>query len=218
MRVASSFVKVKKRNAPTQARSQARLARVLDAAAELFAEHGYDGTTMEAIATHAGSSIGSVYRFFKNKHEVFSAVAARLMVREEELIAELFQQSASMSGWPEMIDAVIDAYVTLQDEDPAWRGVWLNVQLGGDIAQAGDEASAGIVEQVTGVMAFFAPQLPLSRRRVVAQTLFELVASMLLMSARHQEETRRALLVETKRVVKLYVADAVGDPDALSLL
>lgn len=216
MRVASSFVKVLKRKKPTQARSQARLARVLEAAAELFAEHGYDATTMEAIASRSESSIGSVYRFFKNKHEVFVEVASGLMEREELLIAELLQRSATMSGWPEMIDAVIDAYVTLQDEDPAWRGVWMNVQLGGDVAQAGDEASAGIVEQVTQVMVFFAPSLPEERRRVIARTLFELVSAMLLMSARHEESVRRALLAEIKRVVKLYVADAIGDQDAIT--
>ena len=38
--------------------------RLLDAARELFARDGFETTTMRAIATHAGVSLGLTYRYF----------------------------------------------------------------------------------------------------------------------------------------------------------
>ena len=58
------------RVAPQQERSSRRLASFLDAAAELFAEVGYEATTMTAIAERSGSSIGALYNYFPDKQAV----------------------------------------------------------------------------------------------------------------------------------------------------
>lgn len=55
---------------------------VLDTAYDLFLEHGYDGTSMDAIATAAGVSKPVVYDCFSSKEELFSA----MLDREEERI------------------------------------------------------------------------------------------------------------------------------------
>ena len=52
------------RRVPVQARGQRTVARILDAAAELFVGDGYDATTTTQIAKRAGVSIGSLYQFF----------------------------------------------------------------------------------------------------------------------------------------------------------
>ena len=46
------------RHEPQQTRSQELVDRLLDAAATLFAEVGYEATTTNAIAERAGVSIG----------------------------------------------------------------------------------------------------------------------------------------------------------------
>jgi AcrR family transcriptional regulator len=48
--------------------------RVLEAARELFAQHGYGGTTVRAIATAAGVDPAMVFYFFGTKQGLFSAV------------------------------------------------------------------------------------------------------------------------------------------------
>ncbi len=47
---------------------------VLDAAAELFVTHGYEGTTLRQIATAAGIKAGSIYHHFDSKEALFLAV------------------------------------------------------------------------------------------------------------------------------------------------
>jgi len=48
---------------PQQARSRERFNRILDAAAELFAEIGYESATTDEIAKRANTSAGGLYRF-----------------------------------------------------------------------------------------------------------------------------------------------------------
>lgn len=48
--------------------------RVLDAAAKIFRDYGYAGTTMRVIADEAELKAGSIYYHFKSKDELISAV------------------------------------------------------------------------------------------------------------------------------------------------
>src|ERR1700679_3656449 len=58
------------RVAPQQERSTRRLAGILDEAAELFVEVGYEAATVTAIAERSGSSIGALYNYFPDKPSV----------------------------------------------------------------------------------------------------------------------------------------------------
>lgn len=48
--------------------------RVLDAAAKIFRDYGYAGTTMRAIADEADLRAGSIYYHYKSKDDLISAV------------------------------------------------------------------------------------------------------------------------------------------------
>ena len=45
--------------------------RIDDAALEIFCEMGYQGAVMADIARVAGVSVGNIYRYYKNKEELF---------------------------------------------------------------------------------------------------------------------------------------------------
>jgi AcrR family transcriptional regulator len=63
-----------------------RRPEVLDAALDLFVEHGYDGTSMQAVAERAGVTKPVVYACFPGKDELFRALLAR---EEERILAEI---------------------------------------------------------------------------------------------------------------------------------
>lgn len=48
-------------------------AQILESALTLFEERGYDGTTMRAIAEHAGVALGSAYYYFRSKEHLIQA-------------------------------------------------------------------------------------------------------------------------------------------------
>ena len=57
------------RKQPVQSRSVETRARILDAAARVFEQRGYAGTTNQ-IAEQAGLSVGSLYQYFPNKDSI----------------------------------------------------------------------------------------------------------------------------------------------------
>ncbi|MBW8759324.1 MAG: TetR/AcrR family transcriptional regulator [Burkholderiales bacterium] len=60
--------------APRRARGHLRVDALLAAAAEVFADKGFDAATMTEIAAQSGSSIGSLYQFFRTKEAVAEAL------------------------------------------------------------------------------------------------------------------------------------------------
>jgi len=52
--------------------------QILQATEAVFAEAGYDGTTIRAIAKRLGCSVGSIYRYFEDKRDLLRACAARV--------------------------------------------------------------------------------------------------------------------------------------------
>ena len=55
-------------------RGRATRAHLIDVATRLFAAHGYDGTSIEAVLAESGASRGSLYHHFPGKDALFWAV------------------------------------------------------------------------------------------------------------------------------------------------
>jgi AcrR family transcriptional regulator len=69
-------------------RGQATRARLIDVATRLFAERGYDRTSIEAVLAESGVSRGSLYHHFPGKDALFWAVLEGVGARVGEQIAE----------------------------------------------------------------------------------------------------------------------------------
>ncbi len=59
---------------PQSARGRARLAKILDAAADLFLEVGYEQTSIDAILLRSGGSKSTLYAYFPTKQDLFRSV------------------------------------------------------------------------------------------------------------------------------------------------
>jgi TetR/AcrR family transcriptional repressor of mexJK operon len=62
---------------PRKSATHGKRESVLDAAVELFLSEGFDRTSMDAVAAHAGVSKTTVYAHFADKVELFRAVTER---------------------------------------------------------------------------------------------------------------------------------------------
>ena len=59
--------------------------KILDAALTLFAENGYDGTSVEQIANIVGIKAPSLYKHYKGKEDILNAVIDLAEARYEEM-------------------------------------------------------------------------------------------------------------------------------------
>ncbi|WP_030853227.1 TetR/AcrR family transcriptional regulator [Streptomyces sp. NRRL F-4474] len=107
------------RRTPIQQRSADRLARILDACAELLDETGYENLSTRAVALRAGVPIGSVYRFFGNKRAMAIALAHRNLDRYVDGIANRLDRLPA-THWRPVVDAVLDEYLAMKRSVPGF--------------------------------------------------------------------------------------------------
>jgi AcrR family transcriptional regulator len=106
---------------PERRRELTRTA-LMDAAAEVFAQHGFHGASLEEIAETAGFTRGAIYKNFESKEELFLAVLDR---RIEQQLAQFSDVIESDGAGAAMDPARMAA---------AWRrigggDVWLPLDL-----------------------------------------------------------------------------------------
>ena len=82
------------------AQGRATRGQLIEVATGLFAEHGYEGTSIEAVLTAAGVSRGALYPHFAGKEALFTAVVEAL---SERILA---QQTEIISGCTDPVDAL----------------------------------------------------------------------------------------------------------------
>lgn len=107
------------RRTPIQQRSADRLARILDACAELLDETGYENLSTRAVAARAGVPIGSVYRFFGNKRAMALALAHRNLDRYADGIESRLAELPA-TEWRPVVDAVLDEYLVMKRGVPGF--------------------------------------------------------------------------------------------------
>src|SRR5712692_1952318 len=99
---------------------------VLDAAFELFLEHGYDGTSMEAVARAAGVSKPVVYDCFASKEELFTALLRREETRVLGQIAAALPRRADGDDAGLVLGDALTAFLrAVADSPQAYRVIFL---------------------------------------------------------------------------------------------
>ncbi len=83
---------MERRKRPRQQRSREMVDRILDAAAHLFEERGYQKTTTNHVAQEAGASIGSLYQYFPNKDSLLAGIAERHLAESMEEFSQVAGQ------------------------------------------------------------------------------------------------------------------------------
>ncbi|WP_454817870.1 helix-turn-helix domain-containing protein [Labrys neptuniae] len=98
--------------APQREVGRQRVAELLEAAAEVIQERGFEATTMAEIALRADARIGSLYRFFPSK----DAVADALMDHYAAVLAAAYDAVRDQAGRvtpEELADLLIELLVKL---------------------------------------------------------------------------------------------------------
>ena len=101
---------------------EASIARIVDAAEQLFAEFGYHGVTLKDVAARVGISSTLIHYHFKGKESIFEAVWARRAPLSARNRLEAMRRYAEEAGDNVTVEGALRAWIdtdlNLQLEDP----------------------------------------------------------------------------------------------------
>jgi TetR/AcrR family transcriptional regulator len=120
-------------------------AAILDAAEPLFAELGYDGTSLTQVGTAAGVSRGTPGYFFRSKAELYQAVLDRSFAEVSEAVRAGRARALASNESPETIlaGAVSDYFDFLAARPNFVRLIEREALNGGRLPERASHISAG---------------------------------------------------------------------------
>jgi len=83
--------------------------RIIDTARRMFAEHGYDATTLQQIADEMGVTKAAVYYYFRTKAEIFREI----VVPEFRAMNDLLDRVETVRSRSERVKLVITGLVDM---------------------------------------------------------------------------------------------------------
>jgi AcrR family transcriptional regulator len=190
---------------PKRERGKQRVAALIDAGAELFAEKGYEATTMTEIAARAGAAIGSLYQFFPSKEALAEALFNRYAERAAASFARVEELAPGRSA-RELADLLIDYRLALRtDRDAA-------IALSGSVAgiverrkPLGDALRgriASILRAANGALR----EDEAAAAAVIVSQVMKIVPAL----AATQDEHPLPLIGEARRLLALYIGEVIG--------
>ena len=99
------------------ARRNLRRLSIIETAARLFAELGYNACEMERVAAEIGVAKGTVYLYFPGKQDLFFACVDLGMTQMQQVVLEAANQTADPF---DRISLAIRAYLNFFDQHPQY--------------------------------------------------------------------------------------------------
>ena len=101
-----------------QERGKKRMAELLRAAGQVFADVGYENATTNAIAARAGVSPGTLYQFFPNKQAIAEALANAYAAKDQALHESVLNLGDAEVPLRDLIDRLGDPFSGISPECP----------------------------------------------------------------------------------------------------
>ncbi|MFG6101034.1 TetR family transcriptional regulator [Leptothoe sp. EHU-05/26/07-4] len=207
------------RRQPKQERGKERVEKILDAAAAVFDEVGYNAATTHQIAAKAGTAIGSVYQFFADKAAIFNAMELRHVERVKQFWAHINTPEIVQLPLRPMIHALISSAVELF-EQPVSRVVFVQFYTARDMFQSIDDS---MTQEAIDFLANILQQRNSSLGQAQCDLLAEVCvhsSNALILKALHtsDQEHRQRLTQQIEDLLVSYLEPHVGNDRAINVM
>jgi AcrR family transcriptional regulator len=187
--------------APQRSNGKVRVAAIVEAAAAVIAEQGYEGATMAEIAARSGTKIGSLYRFFPNKE----SLADTIVVSARENLDAVFDTfDATVRALT--IQALAGALPALLVEQVFTRPALMQLlDASQDWSVKREEFRSAALQRIANTLMIHSPNLP-------ERSAGDIALVMLLTTkarATHQE-LRESAVDEFRDMIRLYLQSRLG--------
>lgn len=193
------------RTEPTQRRSSQRLDALLDAAAEIVDECGFERLTTQMVAERAGASIGTVYRYFPDRVAVLHALRERAERRYRERVADELERT-ELNTWWSVIDLTIDVGAEMYRDEPGF-----SVLHGAERELAEGDIEPELAHRLARLIdAEFGGEIDQGELRFRLGVVMEIAGALMNRAFQRDETGDERYLDEIRRLVHDYLAEHLG--------
>jgi AcrR family transcriptional regulator len=167
----SSDTETSAARAPKRARGKQRVAELLEAAAAVFAEKGYEAATMTEIAARAGAPIGSLYQFFPAKEALADLLVQNFVALLAADLQELEARAAEIDN-----QTLVERLFGLLRSHPHERAVALQlVEARMDEPTRRTTFRHMLRKRIAAILRTHAPSLPAETARDMAVVVLQMM-------------------------------------------
>lgn len=200
----------KLRNVPTQARSRARLLRVLDAADELLAREGAGAFTTARVADAAGVPVGSLYHYFPDKEAIVEALALRYWSDFEDLVAAV-AETDERDPVTDPAGAVLETLAAGFRARPGFLALWYGGLRTERVRETTRLTRGAIAQSIARILAVHWPRADAAVRGHAARMVVIAGDGLLREAFRAAAEGDGWLLAESRAMVDAYLELRLGE-------
>lgn len=199
------------RNEPVQARSTARLSALLDAAAQVVKEIGYERLTTAMVAERAGASIGTVYRYFPDRIAVLQSLSARSLGQFLQRVVPALNGSTKANWW-EAFSVVLDDAVSAFRSNPGFRSLRFGDVIDVRPPESDRTATAVVAREVAKVLSsrYGLPEGKELELRI--EVALDIADALLTRAFAFNAKGDARFIEEARAVVRSYLVGHYGEP------
>lgn len=112
---------------------------IIAAAIKEFTEKGYKDASMRVIASDAGVAIGNVYRYFKNKDELFNSIVGPVYTQFTSMVFDLYQTQDTLPEMQLMTEDITDKIMEFYDKYQTELLILIDKSMGSKYEDIKDE-------------------------------------------------------------------------------
>jgi AcrR family transcriptional regulator len=188
-----------------QERGKKRIAELLHAAGQVFADVGYENATTNAIAAAAGVSPGTLYQFFPNKQAIAEALANTYAAKNEAL-GSVFDVSVAVLPLHDLIDRLVGPFLEFQRNAPGFDALFVGSAVSRELAEGVLAIHQQMQQRIAQLIQMRAPHLSAKVVQTSAETAVQIVKGLLPLALNGSANQRKVGERELKLVLERYLA------------
>jgi AcrR family transcriptional regulator len=189
-----------------QERGKKRMAELLRAAGQVFADVGYENATTNAIAARAGVSPGTLYQFFPNKQAIAEALANAYAAKNQALHESVFDLSAAEVPLRDLIDRLVGPFLEFRRNAPGFETLFVGSVVSRELAERIQALHQQMKQRIAHLIQMRAPHLSAKMIQTAAETSVQIVKAMLPLALDGSAKQREVGERELKLVLERYLA------------
>jgi AcrR family transcriptional regulator len=194
------------KNPRRQERGKKRMAELLRAAGQVFADVGYERATTNAIAARAGVSPGTLYQFFPNKQAIAEALAYAYAAKNQALHENVFDRSAADVPLRDLIDRLVGPFLEFRRNAPGFEALFVGSVVSRELAERIQALHQQMKQRIAHFIRMRAPHLSAKMIQTTAETSVQIVKAMLPLALDGSAKQREVGERELKLVLERYLA------------